>query len=139
MPNYNALMYWSKPPYTEWEGADLGVQCDAPALCASGEQVYLAGRVHAAGNPHGTTGLYQLERGRARLILSMPAGGDSSYPGLISLEPGRMAMSYYSDVAYWSGLVKPMHFDGYLRKRSECDIYLAEFAAGPAAGNGQEP
>ena len=39
-------------------------------------------------------------------------------------------MSYYSDVAYWSGMVKPRHFDQYYRKRSECDIYLSEFKVG---------
>jgi hypothetical protein len=126
-----ALMYWSEPPYTTWEGGvNLGGRCDAPVICASGKRVYLAGRVAAPGNPHGTAGVYQLTRGRADLILSMPAGGDSAYPGLISLEPGRMAMSFYSDVAYWSGLVKPRHFEAYQRKRSECDIYLAEFALG---------
>ncbi len=126
-----ALMYWSGPPYEKWEGGvNLEVRCDAPAICASGERVYLAGRVGTGGNPHGTTGVYQLERGRARLVLSMPAGGDAAYPGLISLGPGHLAMSYYSDVAYWSGMVRPQHFDQYRRKRSECDIYLTEFRVG---------
>ena len=92
--------------------------------------MFVAGRVPVAGNPHGTTGVYRLRRDRADLILSMPAGGDSSYPGLISLEPGRLAMSFYSDLAYWSGLVRPRHFDTYHRKRSECDIYLTEFRVG---------
>ena len=126
-----AMIYWSRPPYEKWEGGvNLEVRCDAPAICTSGERVYLAGRVGVEGNPHGTTGVYQLERGRVQLVLSMPAGGDSSYPGLISLEPGHLAMSYYSDVAYWSGMVKPRHFDQYQRKRSECDIYLTEFKVG---------
>ena len=126
-----ALMYWSRPPYEQWEGGiNLQVRCDAPAICASGERVYLAGRVGVEDNPHGTTGVYQLERGRVQRLLSMPAAGDSSYPGLISLEPGHLAMSYYSDVAYWSGMVKPRHFDQYCRKRSECDIYLSEFKVG---------
>ena len=107
-------MYWLEPSYTMWEGGvDLGCRCDAPAICASGKRVYLAGRVVAPGNPCGTTGVYQLTWCRADLILSMPAGGDSAYPGLISLELGRMAMSFYSDVAYWSGLVKPRHFEAY--------------------------
>ena len=126
----SALMYWTSPPYEKWQGTNLEVRCDAPALCASGERAYLAGRVRAEGNPHGTTGVYQLERGRAQLLLSMPPGGDSAYPGLISLEPGHLAMSYYSDVAYWSGMVKPKHFDEYRRKRSDCDIYLTEFRVG---------
>ena len=126
----SALMYWARPPYDSWDGVDLEVRCDAPALCASGGRVYLAGRVGVGGNQHGTTGVYQLEHGQADPVLVMPPGGDSSYPGLISLDAGQLAMSYYSDVAYWSGMVKPRYFDAYRRKQSECDIYLAEFTVG---------
>ena len=45
---------------------------------------------------------FRLGRGEAQIILTRPAGADSSYPGLICVESGRIAMSYYSDVAYWS-------------------------------------
>ena len=39
-------------------------------------------------------------------------------------------MSYYSDVAYVSGEVRPMHFPEYRYKESESDIYIAEIEVG---------
>ena len=75
---------------------------------------------------NGTTGLYYLTKGKAELIRYFPQGGDASYPGLVSPEPGKLVISYYSDVAYWTGLVKPRHFAEFRYKSSESDIYLAE-------------
>ena len=130
-----ALFYWAKPPYTEWSGTDLGVRCDAPVMCTTNGKVYLAGRVEAPGEEpgsatgtggSGTTGLYHLTRGKAKLLLSLPPGGDAAYAGLVSPEPGKLVMSTYSDQAYFSDAVKPTHFPEYLYKRSDCDIYVAE-------------
>ena len=130
-----ALFYWAKPPYTEWSGTDLGVRCDAPVMCTANGKVYLAGRVEAPGEEagsatgtggSGTTGLYHLTRGKAKLLLSLPPGGDAAYAGLVSPEPGKLVMSTYSDQAYFSDAVKPRHFPKYLYKRSDCDIYVAE-------------
>ena len=45
----NAAMYWSCPPYTKWEGGDLGAICDAPVICESAGRTYLAGRVRLPG------------------------------------------------------------------------------------------
>ena len=78
----------------------------------------------------GTTGLYRLSRDRAELLVLMPPAFDASYPGLVSLEPGKLIMSYYSDVAYVSGEVRPRHFPEYRYKTSECDIYIAEIEVG---------
>ena len=139
----NASMYWSQPPYTAWEGSDLQVKCDAPVICRTAGREYLAGRVRLPGaesgsNPtqfqggewggvgNGTTGLYYLTKGKAELIRYFSQGGDASYPGLVSPEPGKLVISYYSDVAYWTGLVKPRHFAEFRYKASESDIYLAE-------------
>ena len=139
----NASMYWSQPPYTAWEGGDLQVKCDAPVICRTAGREYLSGRVRLPGaesssNPtqfqggewggigNGTTGLYYLTKGKAELIRYFPQGGDASYPGLVSPEPGKLVISYYSDVAYWTGLVKPRHFAEFRYKASESDIYLAE-------------
>ena len=128
----SALFYWAKPPYTEWsEVVDLGVRCDAPVVCTTNGKVYLAGRRATPGERPdvpgpGTTGLYELTRGKAKLLLSFPTGADAAYAGLVSPEPGKLVLSTYSDAAYLSGAVKLMHFPEYLYKRSECDIYVAE-------------
>ena len=151
-----AVMYCSRPPYTEWEEKlVLAAGCDAPVMCESGGQVYLAGRCAGSGSGEpgpdgampfalqntfssrespfirsGTTGLYRLSRDRAELLVLMPPAFDASYPGLVSLEPGKLIMSYYSDVAYVSGEVRPRHFPEYRYKTSECDIYIAEIEVG---------
>ena len=133
-----AIMYRSTPPYTAWQGGDttghgIGL-CDAPAMCELDGEAFVAGRIEAPrylgvdllAYPQGTTGLYHLTRDGARPLLAMPIGGDSSYPGLISLGDGRLAMSYYSDVAYWSDILAPKSADAYQYKATDCDIYLAE-------------
>ena len=124
-----ARMYWADPPYTEWQGdVELDGWIHAPAICATGDQVYVAGRALAGRQPllTITTGLWRLVRGRAKLLVTFEIAQDCSYPGLISLEPGKLAMSYYSDGIYATGLRKPEHFDSYQRKHSDSDIYLAE-------------
>jgi hypothetical protein len=151
-----AAMFVSLPPYTEWkETQRLPAGCDAPVMCESGGHVYLAGRcAHSAqgvpgadgsmpfalqntfdhverpGVRSGTTGLYRLTRDRADLLVLMPPAYDSSYPGLVSLEPGKLIMSYYSDVGYVSGEVPLKNFPEFRFKESECDIYVAEIDVG---------
>ena len=151
-----AQLYTAQPPYTEWKHAHtLPSYCDAPVMCACGDDIYLAGRAahswaggpnpegfrkHELHNPfsyypgpfthHGTTGLYLLTRERADLLLLLPPAGDASYAGLISTEPGKLVLSYYSDVAYASGIKELKHFPEYVHKASECDIYVAGVEVG---------
>lgn len=61
-------------------------------------------------------------------ITSFPAGGDSSYPGLICPEAGKLIISFYSNVVYQSGQVKPKFHPVYKYKYTASDIYLAELA-----------
>ena len=50
-----AVLYCSAPPYEQWEEAlVLMAGCDAPVICASGGEVYLAGR--CAGRERGSRG-----------------------------------------------------------------------------------
>jgi hypothetical protein len=128
------LMFWSKPPYTDWQGGHEIGRCDAPVMCEADGEVFLAGRiagpqfagVDAHTYPSGTTGLYHLKRDAARPLIAMPVGGDASYAGLVCPEPGKLVMSYYSDVAYWSGILTPRSAAHYQYKASDCDIYTAE-------------
>ena len=129
-----AHMYWASPPYTQWQGGVRIHQADAPTICATGETVYLAGGGPSKKIPKPdeisrrsrTTNLYRLTRGSTELLVSFPTGGDASYPGLISLAPGKLIMSFYSDVAYQSGQVKPKHYPHYEYKLTECDIFVTE-------------
>ena len=143
-----SLSYCAVPPYTAWEH-DLVLHegCDAPVMCACGDAVYLAGRCKSAASrglhntfshPQSpfsrwrTTGLYRLRPGQADLLVTLPPGADAAYAGLISPEPGKLVLSTYSDVAYISGQVRPMHFPEYQYKRSDCDIYIAQIEVGQA-------
>ena len=154
--NGPGVLYCAHPPYEKWEEAlVLPAGCDAPAMCQSGGEVYLAGRCAASwqgeadadgrrpfalqntfNHPElpmtrwGTTGLYRLRRDRADLLVTMPPGADAAYPGLVALAPGQLIMSYYSDVAYISGQVRSRYFPEFRYKETDCDIYIAEIEVG---------
>ena len=131
-----AELFRGKPPYTEWKDVVcLGVLAHAPAMCSCAGQVFPGGRCISPGGTHHTTGLYRLDCDRAELVLSFPTRHDASYPGLVSPEPGKLVISFYSDCAYVArcsadgdlpGQVPLKHFPKYVRKASECDIYIAE-------------
>jgi len=135
-----AEFYWSQPPYTQWEGGMKIGWSDAPVMCQTGGQVYLAARGPAKvvpnpskaeqAGPNGAPVLYRLSRGQAEIIVSFPAGSDASYSGLISPEPGKLIMTYYSDIAYQTRQIQPKAFPPYRYKYSDVDIYLAEIEVG---------
>ncbi len=127
------VFFRSRPPYTEWEGGHSIGLCDAPSICEADGEVFVAGRLRVPLfegdlrlHPQGTTGVYHLRRGGARPLLAFPVGGDSAYSGLITTGPGKLAIAYFSDVAYWSGVLPPKSADRYQYKVTDCDIYVAE-------------
>ena len=77
-----------------------------------------------------TVALFHLQRGKLRLLKAFERAEDVSYPGLISPEPGKLIMSYYSDRAYVYDGVKPKYVGRYHRKNFDSDIYLAEIDVG---------
>ena len=127
------VVFRSRPPYTQWEGGHSIGLCDAPALCEADGEVFVAGRLRVPLfegdlrlHPQGTTGVYHLTRDGAQPLLAFPVGGDSAYAGLITTGPGKLALAYFSDVAYWSGVLQPKSAAQYQYKATDCDIYLAE-------------
>jgi hypothetical protein len=128
------------PPYTDWSCAELtGAMIHAPVILQHGGRHFTAGRARlgdmgmsAYSQPgHVTTGIWELERGKATPILVLPSAGDCSYCGLIADPDGRVCASYYSQHAYAMG-VEPFGFRqsadvenaGDIISRS--DIYFAE-------------
>lgn len=85
----------SRPPYRDWAWADLGVKIGGPQL------VRLPGGALVAGvrlyTPKARTALVAVDvrRGRLSELLSLPSGGDTSYPGLV-WHDDRLWVSYYS-------------------------------------------
>jgi hypothetical protein len=87
----------SRPPYTTWSWRDLGVQIGGPQMIrlpqpdgrlVAGVRLY-EGRVRTA------LGWIDPKAGTFREILSLPSGGDTSYPGLV-WQDGLLWVSYYS-------------------------------------------
>ncbi len=91
----SALLGKSKPPYKEWTWQDLGVRVGGPHMIRLPD-----GRILAAGRSYdggAKTRLWWLdpEEGRLTEILTLPSGGDTSYPGLV-WHDGLLWVSYYS-------------------------------------------
>ncbi len=120
----HSLFYYSKPPYDRWECIDLKVTLHCPVFCEVDGKLYVAGgrRTDAPWKPQyppaGNTGIFTVEKGKVNPFLALPTDGDAAYPGLISPEPGRMVISYYSQHAYLSGVV-------YACSPHSSDIYVA--------------
>jgi len=121
----HSLFYFSKFPYEKWECVDLKVTIHCPVFCETDGKLYVAGRRRIEApwkpqsSPAGNTGIFIVEKGRVEPFLALPSYGDAAYPGLISPEPGKLLISYYSQHAYLSGAVSS-------QSPHSADIYLAK-------------
>jgi len=90
-----ALLGFSRAPYRAWQWKDLGVRVGGPNLIRLPDGRFVAGvRLHG---DKVRTGLCWLdpEAGTLTELLTLPSGGDSSYPGLVFHED-LLWVSYYS-------------------------------------------
>ncbi|MHC4176808.1 MAG: exo-alpha-sialidase [Planctomycetota bacterium] len=109
-PSNTALLGTSKPPYTRWTWKDLGRYYGGPNFIQlpRGGRVWhphippTAGRWIAAGRiitpgAGAKTVVCDLDVAEGRLtpLVTLPSGGDTSYPGLL-WHAGRLWVSYYS-------------------------------------------
>lgn len=95
-PHDSAFLGVSRPPYTQWQWHDLGLYFGGPNLMETpAGQWIAAGRIQRDGRP--TTDLAYLDVQRHTLtpILTLPSGGDTSYPGL-AWKDDLLWVSYYS-------------------------------------------
>lgn len=100
-PSNTALLGDSRPPYTHWEWKDLGVHFGGPNFIQipSGRWI-AAGRLMVkddAGKTTPRTVVCELDVKAAKLapLVTLPSGGDTSYPGLV-WHQGLLWVSYYS-------------------------------------------
>jgi hypothetical protein len=94
-PN-SAMLGRSEPPYTAWTWKDLGAYYGGPNFLRLPDNSWLAaGRLSQEGKP--TTALCSLDvkAGLLKPLLTLPSGGDTSYPGLV-WHGNRLWVSYYS-------------------------------------------
>jgi hypothetical protein len=86
----------SAPPYTEWNWASIGRRLGGPNLIVLPDGGLLAGTRGGHEDKKYTTELLRIEPdGSAATALTLPSGGDTSYPGFV-LENDRLLVSYYS-------------------------------------------
>jgi len=85
----------SVAPYREWSWAKIEQNLGGPNfLCLPGGRMWAAGRQYLAGNEHRTV-LARLTPTSYEPVLTLPSGGDTSYPGMV-WHDGLLWMSYYS-------------------------------------------
>lgn len=86
----------SEPPYREWQWKDLGVYLGGPHLVRVGKGEWLAaGRLIEKGQARTVVGRLDVTGGQLTPLVTLPSGGDTSYPGLVR-HGEEVWMSYYS-------------------------------------------
>ena len=91
----NAQLLRSKPPYADWTRQDLGRYIGGPLVARWGERVIVGGR-HATSDRGQKTALYWLVDDQLQQFAELPSGGDTSYPGFVSLGANKAIVSWYS-------------------------------------------
>jgi hypothetical protein len=92
----SAVFGASRPPYTEWKWHDLGMHVGGPNFIRlpSGQWI-AAGRFFHDKKPKTEMASLDVEKSTIEPILSLPSGGDTSYPGLV-WHDNVLWVSYYS-------------------------------------------
>jgi hypothetical protein len=85
----------SKPPYKQWMWKDLGVRIGGPHMTELPDGRLVAGGRSYEGGAHTTLWWLDAEAGRLEEIITLPSGGDTSYPGLV-FHDGLLWVSYYA-------------------------------------------
>lgn len=111
-----ALLAEADPPYESWRHTDLETVVQAPVALPEGAEVWIAGRGVEQGASK--TVLWRLTGGELHHMLTLPSGGDTSYPGLLR-DGARLLVSYYSEH-------ESLDDEGYKQGRGPSRIYLAE-------------
>jgi|TARA_Y100001970_G_scaffold212645_1_gene259697 hypothetical protein len=94
--SYSAMLGESSPPYTSWTWKDLGCYIGGPVMYALSDAYYLVAGRDWDGEVS-TTKIWLLEKETAQLsvLITLPSGGDNSYPGMV-IEGDTLFLSYYS-------------------------------------------
>ena len=91
----NAQLGRAFPPYRGWTWKDLGLRIGGPNIIQlPDDRILAAGRLYD-GKVRTSLCWLDPERGRITEFLTLPSGGDTSYPGLV-FHDGLLWVSYYA-------------------------------------------
>lgn len=94
--SFSAQLGFSKAPFTRWYWHDLGVYIGGPAwVPLTASTMLVAGREWTGKALVTTLWTLNLSNKRLEKILTLPSGGDNSYPGL-AIDGDTLYVSYYS-------------------------------------------
>ncbi len=91
----HGLLGESQPPYQDWRWRDLGFKIGGPHMIRLPDGRLIAGVRLYDGRARTALLAVNAETGTAKEILTLPSGGDTSYPGLV-WHDGLLWVSYYS-------------------------------------------
>jgi hypothetical protein len=91
----NGMLGVSEFPYSDWSWTQLGYRLGGPNfLIADGEMLLIGTRLYEPGSTLTVIRVTDLQ-GRTLKMLTLPSGGDTSYPGML-LSGRRLYVCYYS-------------------------------------------
>ena len=90
----NAQLCRAQPPYISWTRIELDRYIGGPLLAKWGDRYVVGGR--QTNDQPARMSLYWLVGEQLQEFVSLPSGGDCSYPGFLELEDGSALVSYYS-------------------------------------------
>ena len=89
-----AQLVRADPPWKEKTRVDFPDYIGGPLLARWGDRYLVGGRRNTEEGPR--TALYWLEGNTLEQFLTLPSGGDNSYPGFVELDNGNGLVSWYS-------------------------------------------
>ncbi|MCD6563668.1 MAG: hypothetical protein J7K23_07150 [Thermoproteales archaeon] len=96
------LLLKSRHPFREWSINRLNTVLQGPLLMEYRGKIFAIGRMYTGRGgkvflpDHARTGIFLLEENKLKLLMELPSAGDTSYPGVVKLKNGKIAISYYS-------------------------------------------
>ena len=132
-PRHHSWIGQSRAPYARWQWDDLGAMIHAPVVLRVGDRWIVAGRSQEEDLPPGSfvdyggdapcphhTSVWEIAGTKAEHLVTLPSGGDCSYPGLAHGLDGEVLLSYYSQHERLPLPADPPH---------PADVFLARFTA----------
>ena len=96
----DSMWYKSDADMRAWRGAATGVLVHSPVFAEWGERIFVSGRGRT--NNKSNTAIWEIDGNKLHPLITLPSGGDTSYPGLIpdpaaaTDGPATLLVSWYS-------------------------------------------